>query len=181
MDKVSPTSPYGLMAEFERPDELLAAARQTSAAGYRKVDAYSPMPIHGLAEFVGYSPTRLPYLVFAAGILGAVVGYGLCYWVSVIEYPLNIGGRPLHSGPAFIPIAFEMSILFAVFATFFGMIIANKLPMPYHPVFNVPSFARATQDRFFLCIQATDPLFDAAATSHFLESLNPREVSHVEH
>lgn len=169
------------MAEFEQPEDLLDAAKKTREAGYRKIDTYSPLAIHGLAEALELPRTKLPYLVFLGGLLGAITGYGLCYWVSVIDYPLNIGGRPLHSGPAFIPVTFELTILFAAFAAFFGMIIANGLPMPYHPAFNVPNFARASQDRFFLCIEAEDPKFDSAETRRFLESLNPHEVSQVEH
>jgi hypothetical protein len=171
---------YGLMAEFEKPDELLEATRRTFSTGYRKIDAYSPMPIHGLAQALGFEQTRLPFLVFAGGVIGAIVGYGLCYWVSVLAYPLNVGGRPLHSGPAFIPVTFEITILFAALAAVFGMIIANGLPMPYHPVFNVPGFSRASQDRFFLCIEADDPQFDQDGTKRFLESLNPHEVSEID-
>ena len=172
---------YGLMAEFEKPEALLEAARKTYAAGYRKIDAYSPMPIHGLGEAIGFGSTRLPFLVFAGGVLGAIAGYALCYWVSVVAYPLNIGGRPLHSGPSFIPITFETTILFAALCAVFGMILANRLPMFYHPVFNVAAFSRASQDRFFLCVEAEDPGFDSAETLRFLESLNPHEVSQVEH
>jgi len=174
------TTSYGLMAEFEKPEELLEATRQTFSTGYRKIDAYSPMPIHGLAQALGFEQTRLPFLVFAGGVMGAIVGYGLCYWVSVIAYPLNVGGRPFHSGPAFIPVTFEITILFAALAAVFGMIIANGLPMPYHPVFNVPGFSRASQDRFFLCIEAEDPQFDQDGTRRFLESLNPHEVSEID-
>jgi hypothetical protein len=168
------------MAQFEKPEDLLAAAGKTYAAGYRKIDAYSPMPVHGLAQAMGCRRTRLPWVVFAFGILGALCGYGLCYWVSAIDYPLNIGGRPLHSGPFFIPVTFELTILFAALSSAIGMIVANGLPQPYHPVFNVSSFVRASQDRFFLCIEATDSQFDPARTRRFLESLNPQEVAEVE-
>ena len=171
---------FGLMAEFETPDDLLAAAKQTFAAGYRKIDAYSPMAIHGLGDAIGFPRTKLPWVVFAFGILGGISGYALCYWVSVIDYPLNIAGKPLHSGPMFIPVTFEMTILFAALSSAFGMFIANGLPQPYHPVFNVPNFARASQDRFFLSIETDDPQFDLEKTRDFLQGLNPHEVAEVE-
>ena len=171
---------FGLMAEFETPEDLLAAAKQTFAAGYRKIDAYSPMAIHGLGDAIGFPRTKLPWLVFAFGILGGISGYALCYWVSVIDYPLNIGGKPLHSGPMFIPVTFELTILFAALSSAFGMFIANGLPQPYHPVFNVPNFARASQDRFFLSIETDDPQFDLDKTRDFLNGLNPHEVAEVE-
>ena len=171
---------FGLMAEFETPEDLLAAAKQTFAAGYRKIDAYSPMAIHGLGDAIGFPRTKLPWLVFAFGILGGISGYALCYWVSVIDYPLNIAGKPLHSGPMFIPVTFELTILFAALSSAFGMFIANGLPQPYHPVFNVPNFARASQDRFFLSIETDDPQFDLDKTRNFLNGLNPHEVAEVE-
>ena len=171
---------FGLMAEFETPEDLLGAAKQTFAAGYRNIDAYSPMAIHGLGDAIGFPRTKLPWLVFAFGILGGISGYALCYWVSVIDYPLNIAGKPLHSGPMFIPITFELTILFAALSAAFGMFIANGLPQPYHPVFNVPNFARASQDRFFLSIETDDPQFDLKKTREFLQGLNPHEVAEVE-
>jgi hypothetical protein len=180
MNKDSTPQAYGLMAEFLSPNELLQAAEKTFAAGYRVMDAYSPVPIHGLSDAIGKARTRLPYMVFCFGLLGALTGYGLQFWVSVIEYPINIGGRPFHSGPSFIPVTFELTILFSAFSCFLGMILKNGLPTPYHPVFNVPSFARASQDRFFLCIEAEDPKFDLANTQSFLESLNPHEVNQVD-
>ncbi len=177
-----PSSPwYGLLAEFERPEDLLAAAENASEAGYSKMDAYSPLPIHGLAAAVGFPRTNLSYIVFVCGVLGAIAGYSLQYWIHVIDYPVNIGGRPLHSGPSFIPVTFELTILFAAFGAVFGMLGLNKLPMPYHPVFNAPNFNRASQDRFFLCIEAEDPQFDLEKTRTFLEGLNPQEVTQVEH
>jgi hypothetical protein len=171
---------FGLMAEFETPDDLLAAAKATFAAGYRKIDGYSPLPVHGLGDAIGFPRTKLPWLVFCFGILGGICGYGLCYWVSVIDYPMNIAGKPLHSGPMFIPVTFELTILFAALSAAFGMFIANGLPQPYHPVFNVESFARASQDRFFLSIEADDPQFDLDKTRNFLNGLNPHEVAEVE-
>ena len=171
---------FGLMAEFETPDDLLAAAKATFAAGYRKIDGYSPLPVHGLGDAIGFPRTKLPWLVFCFGILGGICGYGLCYWVSVIDYPMNIAGKPLHSGPMFIPVTFELTILFAALSSAFGMFIANGLPQPYHPVFNVENFARASQDRFFLSIEADDPQFDLDKTTKFLNCLNPHEVAEVE-
>jgi hypothetical protein len=171
---------YGLMAEFDNSDDLLSAAEGAHSAGYRQMDAYSPMPIHGLAEALGFRKPKLPLLVLLGGITGAVCGYGLQYYTSVIDYPINIGGRPLHSWPAFIPVTFELTILFAAFAAVFGMLALNGLPMPYHPVFNLESFKRATRDRFFLCIETKDEQFDLEETRAFLEGQKPIEVSEVE-
>ena len=171
---------YGLMAEFDNPDALLDAAKKTFAEGYRKIDGFSPLPIHGLGDAIGFPRTKLPWLVFCFGILGAITGYSLCYWTSAIDYPMNIAGKPLHSGPMFIPVTFELTILFSALSAAFGMFIANGFPQPYHPVFNVPNFARASQDRFFLCVEAEDPRFDLEKTRGFLNSLNPDEVAEVE-
>ena len=170
---------YGLMAEFESPEELLAAAQRAHREGYRRMDAHSPFPIHGLAEAIGVRRTWLPLLVLIGGVLGALVGYGTQYYVAVIDYPINVGGRPFNSWPSFIPITFEVTILFAALTAVLGMLALNGLPMPYHPAFNAPRFALATHDRFFLCIEATDPKFDPHATRKFLESFAPREVSEV--
>ncbi len=171
---------YGLLAEFADPDALLTASKRTYETGYRKIDAFSPYPVHGLDEAIGVKRTRLPYLVLGCGLLGALIGLSLQYWVSAIEYPLNIGGRPFFSWPSFIPITFECGILFASFSSAIGMLLANKLPMPYHPLFNVEAFARASQDRFFLCVESTDPQFDPEKTRTFLQSLNPHEVFRVD-
>ena len=180
MNENTATMAYGLMAEFETPEDLLGAARRTHAEGFREVDAFSPFPIHGLAAAIGFRRTNLPIVTFVCGLAGAICGYALQYWIHVIDYPINIGGRPLHSGPSFIPVTFEVTILFAALGTFLGLWLRNKLPMPYHPVFNVPRFAKASQDGFFLCIESTDPQFDAEKTRTFLQSLNPIEVSEVE-
>ena len=171
---------YGLMAEFATPDDLLEAAKRTYGKGYRTIDAFAPLPIHGLAAAIGFNRTNLPVFTFICGLVGAVVGYGMQYWIQVVDFPLNIGGRPLHSGPMFIPVTFEMTILFAALGTFLGLWILNGLPMLYHPVFNVAGFERASQDGFFLCIESADPLFDAEGTTSFLEDLNPVEVSTVD-
>ena len=172
---------YGIMAEFDSPSDLVAAARRTYEAGYQKIDAYSPFPIEELAEAIGFHSNAVPLVVLVGGLLGCVSGYSLQYWVSVITYPINVGGRPLHSWPAFIVVTFEMTILFAGLAAVLGMLALNGLPMPYHPVFNVPRFALASRDRFFLCIESRDPLFDRHDTAEFLSSLAPREVCEVAH
>jgi hypothetical protein len=170
---------WGLMAEFDNPDALVHATEQARLAGYRQMDAYSPIPIEELSEALGLAPTRLPKAVFIGGLLGGLSGYALEYWVSAIAYPINVGGRPFHSWPQFIPVTFELTVLGSALTCFFGMWALNKLPMPYHPVFNVPAFARATTDRFFLCIEARDPRFDREATWKFLESFHPVGVSEV--
>jgi hypothetical protein len=175
------TPTYGLMAEFGNANALLAAARRVHDEGYRKIDAFTPFPVEGLAEALGFHERRLPLLVLAGGIVGGLTGYGLQYWVSVIAYPLNVGGRPLNSWPSFIPVTFEMTILFAALTAVLGMLALNGLPMPYHPVFNAPRFALASRDRFFLLIEATDPQFDVKGTREFLLELGPREVTDVEH
>ena len=171
---------YGLMAEFDNPDSLVAAARRTRQDGYRKYDAYTPFPIDELHEAMDLHRTHVPLLVLIGGIVGGLSGYGLQDWISAVAYPLNVGGRPFHSWPAFIPVTFELTVLFASLTAVFGMLALNRLPRPYHPVFNAPRFALASRDRFFLCIEAADAKFDAAATRRFLESLGPREVTDVE-
>jgi hypothetical protein len=170
---------YGLMAEFETPETLLQAARRTFEKGYRQFDAYSPQPIEGLAEALGFRKNRIPLIVLVGGLVGAAMGYALQYYCNVVSYPINVGGRPLHSWPSFIVVTFELTILVAAFSAVIGMLALNGLPSPYHPVFNVPGFSRATRDRFFLVIPSTDPLFDREATRRFLESLEPREVADV--
>jgi hypothetical protein len=171
---------YGLLAEFESPEALLAAAHKTRAAGYKRLDAFTPMPVEGLAEAVGFQRTSLPLVVLIGGILGGLAGFGMQYYANVIAYPLNISGKPFNSWPSFIPITFELTILGAALFCVFGMLAMNGLPAPYHPVFNVQRFALATRDRFFLLIKARDRQFDAAKTKQFLQSLQAREVSEVE-
>jgi len=171
---------HGLMAEFDNPTALVAATEQARLAGYRKMDAYSPIPIEELSEALGLERTRLPKLVLAGGILGGMAGYGLQYWTQAIAYPLNIGGRPVFgSWPYFIPVTFETTVLGAALSAFLGMWALNKLPQPYHPVFNVPEFARASTDRFFLCIEADDPRFDREGTEAFLRGFHPLGVTEV--
>ena len=172
-------SVYGLMAEFDNPTDLVTAATRARLEGYTAMDAYSPMPIEELNEAIGVRKSKLPLIVLLGGIFGGLGGYGLEYWTQAIAYPMNIGGRPYHSWPHFIPVTFETTILGASLAAVVGMLALNKLPMPYHPVFNVKAFERASRDRFFLCIEAADPLFDRRATTEFLTSLEPREVSDV--
>ena len=167
------------MAEFETPTALVEAATKARLAGYRKMDAYSPIPIEALDEALDLKRTRLPMLVFLGGLAGCLAGFGLEYWASAIEYPMNIGGRPYNSWPQFIPVTFETTVMGAALTCFFGMWALNGLPKPYHPVFNVPAFARASTDRFFLCIESEDPKFDREATWQFLEGLHPVGVSEV--
>jgi hypothetical protein len=171
---------YGLMAEFEGANELSAATRQAYQAGYRRMDAYSPFPVEGLAETIGFRGSPLVWVVLAGLVVGAVAGFGMQYYASVIDYPINVGGRPLNSWPSFIPVTFELAVLVAAFAAILGMFALNGLPMPYHPVFNVPRFELASRDRFFLCIEATDPQFDRQETRQFLEGFKPVEVTEVE-
>jgi hypothetical protein len=171
---------YGFLAEFETPDELLGAAHLARKAGYRAIDAFSPLPIEGLAEAVGFESTRLPLVVLLAGMLGAGAGFFLQWYANVVSFPLNVDGKPFNSWPAFIPITFELTILCAALAATFGMLALNGLPAPYHPLFNVPRFALATRGRFFLCIKARDKKFDMAATRKFLESLKPFGVYEAE-
>jgi len=170
---------YGMMAEFDTTSDLVAAARRTHEAGYRKIDAYSPFPVEGLADEIGFRKNAVPLVVLIGGVLGAISGYLLQYWISAVSYPINVGGRPYNSWPAFIVVTFETTILFAGLAAVLGMLALNGLPMPYHPVFNVPRFAFATRDRFFLIIFSSDPKYDAAATRTFLEGLGPRSISEV--
>ena len=173
------TRPYGLLAEFTEPTSLVQAAARAHEAGYKRFDAYSPFPIEELQEALGMHHTRLPLIVLIGGLCGGIGGYALQFWVATMAYPVNIGGRPLHSWPAFIPVTFECTILAAALSAVLGMLALNGLPMPYHPVFNVPRFALASRNRFFLCIQARDEKFDLVKTRQFLETLNPREVTTV--
>ncbi|HVP64640.1 MAG TPA: DUF3341 domain-containing protein [candidate division Zixibacteria bacterium] len=171
---------YGLMAEFDNPTDLLHAAKAAHEAGYRRLDAYTPYPIEEVSDAIGFTKTSVPLIVLVGGILGGLSGYLLQYWVNVSSYPLNIGGRPLNSWPAFVIITFEMTILFAGITAVVGMLALNGLPMPYHPVFNNPRFSAASRDRFFLCIEAADPQFDLEETGSFMRGLNAVDVTEVE-
>lgn len=172
---------YGLMAEFDSPEAMLGAAKKTYAAGYRRMNAYSPFPIEGMSEAIGFREHKLPWIVFGGGLIGCLAGFGMQYYASVIAYPMNIGGRPLNSWPSFVPVTFEMTILIAVFSAVLGMLALNGLPHPYHPVFNVPRFALASRNRFFFAIEADDPKFDRAETHKFLEEISGHEVFEIEH
>jgi hypothetical protein len=176
----NPTPLYGLMAEFDNPTQLVEAGKRAYEEGYRKMDGYSPFPIEEMADAIGYHRTWMPPLVLAGGIIGCLSGFLLQAYIAVIDYPLNVGGRPLLSWPSFIPVTFEMTVLVASLTAVVGLIALNGLPQPYHPVFNVPRFELASRDRFFLVIEARDPRFNYAKTKAFLESLEPREVSDVE-
>jgi hypothetical protein len=172
---------HGIMAEFEQPEQLLEAARRTYAAGYRKMDAYSPMPIDGLADAIGFTRNWVSLVVLIGGLAGCIGGFSLLWWISMIAYPHNVGGRPFNSWPAYVPVTFECTVLAAALSAVVGMLAMNKLPMPYHPVFNVAEFAkRASIDRFFLCIEADDPMFDRQKTKAFLQELKPEKVAEVE-
>ena len=172
---------YGLMAEFHTAEELVEAAHKVHAEGFHHVDAYTPYPIEEVSHALGLHRSKLPLIVLGGGIMGGLAGYLLQYWSQVIEYPLNIGGRPYHSWPAFIVPTFETTILFAALSAVLGMFALNGLPQPYHPVFNVPRFALASRDRYFLVIEARDPKFDPEETRRFLLDLHASEVSEVAH
>ena len=176
--KTRPT--YGLMAEFESPDDLLNAAHRAYAEGYRQLDAYTPFPVEGLAEAIGFHKTHLPLVCLLGGLTGCFGGFFLQWWPNVIGYPLNIGGKPHNSWPSFIPITFELTVLFAGLATVFGMLALNGFPMPYHPVFNAPNFELASRNKFFLCIMAEDAKYETQRTREFLQSLHAHEVSEIE-
>jgi hypothetical protein len=172
---------YGVMAEFDTPGGLARATKAAVNQGYKKLDAYSPFPIEEVTDALHLHRNKLPLIVLCGGLMGGTIGYLLQYFITVIYYPINIAGRPLHSWPSYVIITFELTILLASISAVFGMFALCGLPMPYHPVFNVPRFALASKDRFFLCIESTDPMFDSAKTSEFLATLDPKEVSEVAH
>jgi Protein of unknown function (DUF3341) len=172
---------YGLMAEFDNAEQLLGAVRRAAAEGYQEMDAYTPYPVEGLAAELDLHRSRVPFIVLVGGIVGCCVGYFMQYYAMAVDYPLNVGGRPYNSWPIFIPITFELTVLVAALSAVIGMLALNGLPMPYHPVFNVPRFVLASRDRFFFCIEATDPKFDRQGSREFLAGLGPREVVEVPH
>ena len=170
---------YGVMAEFDSTTDLVAAANRTREAGYKRIDAYSPFPVEGLAEAIGFHHDEVPLVVLIGALIGGLSGYLMQYWISAVSYPINVGGKPYHSWPAFIVVTFEMTILFGGIFAVLGMLALNGLSMPYHPVFNVPRFAFATKDRFFLIVFSSDPKFNLLETRRFLESLRPKSISEV--
>ena len=170
---------YGLLAEFKDPAALTQAAQAAHAAGYRQMDAYTPIPLEGLSQALGMTHTRLPLVTFLGGLFGGLAGYALQYYVAVEAYPINVGGRPLNSWPAFIPVIFETTVLGAALTAVLGMLAFNGLPRPHHPLFNVPEFKLASRDRFFLCIEARDRQFDLDRTRGFLEGLAPQQLWEV--
>jgi hypothetical protein len=172
---------YGLLAEFDDVTTLVDATKRVHQEGYTRFDAYTPFPVHQLFEAMEFNDRRLPLMVLIGGIIGCIAGFGLCYWVSTTAYPLNVGGRPFNSWPAFIPVTFEVTILLASLTCVFGMLALNGLPMPYHPVFNIQRFReRASQDALFLAIEAADPKFDLEKTRALLQQLGAREINEVE-
>jgi len=171
---------YGVMAEFDNPSDLVAAARDVYDAGYRRINGYSPYPIEELSEAIGFTRTSLPLIVFIGGVIGGLGGFFMQYWIEVINYPIVVGGKPYNSWPAFLPITFECTVLVAAFSAVLGMLVLNKLPQPYHPVFNAPNFALATRDRFFLAVEANDPKFDHDTVVQLLKSLGAQDVTDVE-
>jgi ActD protein len=173
--------PYGLLAEFDNPEDLLHATRKAYEEGYRRMDAYAPFHIEGLPDALGFHRSRVSLLFLIAALIGGIGGFFLQYYIAKIDYPIIVGGRPLNSWPAFIPITFELTVLCSGVIGFIGMLIMNKLPTPYHPVFNNESFRNhASTDRLYLCIESEDPRFDPEGTQSFLQQLNPKGVSSLE-
>ncbi len=176
----APQGLYGLMADFETSEELLAGARRTYEAGYRRIEAYTPLHVEGLSEALGKGHTWVPLIVLLGGLTGCFGGFFLQYWIATMDYAINVGGRPLNSWPSFIPVTFELTVLIGSLSAFLGFFFLCRLPRPYHPVFNVPKFEKATDNRFFLCIEATDPNFSPEGTRKFLSGLNPYGIYDVE-
>jgi Protein of unknown function (DUF3341) len=170
---------YGVAGEFDDATALVQVTNRVREAGYTRMDAYTPFPVEGLIEAMPGRPTILPYIVLAGGLLGMVGGFGMQYWCLAVDYPFNVGGRPVFSWPMFIPVTFELTILSASLAAVLGMLALNGLPMPYHPLFHLPRFALASRDRFFLCVMANDPKFNAQETARFLTELGARNVTEV--
>lgn len=171
---------YAIVGEFDDEHELMHAAEATREAGFTRIEAYTPFPVHGLTDAIGFQDVRLKWMIFFGGIIGACTGVALQYWVSAVAYPHNVGGRPYFSWPSFIPITFECMVLFAALTAVFGMLALNRLPMPHHPIFNTPKFDRASQDLFFLAVEAKDPQFDATAIRKLMTSHGATNVSEVQ-
>jgi hypothetical protein len=169
-----------MLAEFDEPEQLVAAVQKAKREGYDRVDAYSPFPVEGLHEAMGLKRTKLGWIVLSGGIFGAIGGFGMQYYAQVISYPVIYGGRPIFSWPAYIPVTFETTILCAALSAVLGMLALNGLPQPYHPLFNEPRFEKASQTHFFICIRAKDPMYDVARTKAFMKSLNPSGVYEIE-
>ncbi|MBS1702295.1 MAG: DUF3341 domain-containing protein [Armatimonadetes bacterium] len=176
-DFSDPTGLYAIVGEFDDPDTLMKAAEEARFAGYKEMDAYTPFPVHGMSEAIGFRDSKVPWTVIAFGIIGLTCGYTLQFYTSVIDYPMNVGGKPLNSIPSFIPVSYECTILFSAFSAAIGMFIYNKLPMPYHPIFNAKNFERASQDRFFLAIEAADPSYDEGKIEKLMREHGAVEVS----
>jgi hypothetical protein len=171
---------YGMVAEFESPEQVLAAAKRIRELGYRDLDAFTPFAVEGLAEAIGFERTRVPLVTLLCGILGGCLGYFMMWYSSAVGYPWNVGGRPFHSWPAFIPITFELTVLFAALGTVIGMLLLNGLPRPHHPIFNTPHYAERSSSHFYLCVKSSDSLYDLGATSKLLRSLGAKEVWEVQ-
>ncbi len=172
--------PYGMVAEFDSPKAVTIAARKTTEHGYSKVEAYTPFPVHGLDDAIGFRQSKVQWTIFLCGVAGCLIGLSMQYWWANIDYPMNVGGRPLWSWPSNIPVTFECTILASAFGAVFGMLAYNGLPKPYHPIFEVTNFERASQDRFFLLIEAHDPQYDREATRQFMETLGALNVEELE-
>lgn len=171
---------YGLIAEFEDAHDIVHAAHEVYDEGYRKMDAYTPLPVEGLPEALGFKDMYVPSMMLVAGIAGGLLAFFGIYYLLAYEYPMNVGGRPIFAWPMFLPITFELTVLLSALTGIFGMFAINGLPQPYHPVFDAPDFSRASSDRFFLCIEAKDPQFDLVETRRFLEGLGASRVSEIE-
>ncbi len=171
---------YGLLAEFEQPEALVQAVQRSRERGFRRMETYTPFSIEALNEAMENPPNKIPLITLCGGIFGFCGAWVLQYYVAVFNFPINVGGRPLNSWPAFIPIMFEMTVLCAALSCFFGLWITCGLPRPHHPLFNAPQFQFASRDRFFLCIESADPLFSVGATRDFMYRLDPSSVSEVE-
>lgn len=170
---------YGLLAEFDTPEALLEAARAAKARGYRRMDAYTPFPVEGLARALGRGRSWLPLVFLLGGIAGGVGGYFMQWYAMAVDYPLNVGGRPFHSWPSFVPVTFELTILIAALSGVLGLFLAIRLPRPHHPIFNAPDFERASDDRFFLCLESDDPHFALDAARQFLAERMPIRILEV--